>query len=35
LKGVKMYPGSMVEWSQAADAEQAMDNVPGRLGSCR
>lgn len=32
IAGVKMYPGSMVEWSQAADAEQAMENVPGRLG---
>jgi thiosulfate/3-mercaptopyruvate sulfurtransferase len=30
--GVKMYPGSMVDWSQGADAEQAMDNVPSRLG---
>ena len=30
--GVKMYPGSMVDWSQSAGAEQAMDNVPGRLG---
>jgi thiosulfate/3-mercaptopyruvate sulfurtransferase len=30
-KGVKMYPGSMVDWSQGPGAE-AMDNVPGRLG---
>ncbi len=31
-KGVRMYPGSMVEWSQAAGATAAMDNVPGRAG---
>lgn len=31
-KGVKMYPGSLVDWSQAPGAEQAMDNVPGRAG---
>lgn len=30
-KGVKMYPGSMVDWSQGPGAE-AMDNVPGRAG---
>ncbi len=30
-KGVKMYPGSMVDWSQGPGAT-AMDNVPGRLG---
>lgn len=29
--GVKMYPGSMVDWSQGPGAE-AMDNVPGRAG---
>jgi thiosulfate/3-mercaptopyruvate sulfurtransferase len=29
--GVKMYPGSMVDWSQGPGAE-AMDNVPSRLG---
>jgi len=31
-KGVRMYPGSMVEWSQAPGATAAMDNVPGRAG---
>jgi len=31
-KGVRMYPGSMVEWSQAPGAVAAMDNVPGRAG---
>ncbi len=31
-KGVRMYPGSMVEWSQAPGAPAAMDNVPGRAG---
>lgn len=30
-KGVKMYPGSMVDWSQGPGAA-AMDNVPGRAG---
>lgn len=30
-KGVKMYPGSMVDWSQGPGAE-AMENVPGRAG---
>jgi thiosulfate/3-mercaptopyruvate sulfurtransferase len=30
-KGVKMYPGSLVDWSQGPGAE-AMDNVPGRAG---
>lgn len=30
--GVRMYPGSMVEWSQAPGATAAMDNVPGRAG---
>lgn len=30
--GVRMYPGSMVEWSQAPGASAAMDNVPGRAG---
>ncbi len=30
-KGVKMYPGSMVDWSQGPGAD-AMDNVPSRLG---
>ncbi len=29
--GVKMYPGSMVDWSQHA-GEEGMDNVPWRLG---
>lgn len=31
-KGVRMYPGSMVDWSQAPGAPAAMDNVPGRAG---
>jgi thiosulfate/3-mercaptopyruvate sulfurtransferase len=31
-KGVRMYPGSMVEWSQAPGATAAMDHVPGRAG---
>lgn len=31
-KGVRMYPGSMVEWSQTPGATAAMDNVPGRAG---
>lgn len=31
-KGVRMYPGSMVEWSQVPGAPTAMDNVPGRAG---
>jgi len=30
--GVRMYPGSMVEWSQAPGATTTMDNVPGRAG---
>ena len=30
--GARMYPGSMVEWSQAPGASAAMDNVPGRAG---
>ncbi|MBA4177792.1 MAG: sulfurtransferase [Leptothrix sp. (in: Bacteria)] len=30
--GVRLYPGSMVEWSQAPGAPAAMDNVPGRAG---
>lgn len=33
-KGVKLYPGSMVEWSQGPGVA-AMDNVPGRLGQLR
>ncbi len=32
LPGVKMYPGSMVDWSQGPDAEVTMDNVPARGG---
>lgn len=31
-QGVRMYPGSMVEWSQAPGATASMDNVPGRAG---
>jgi thiosulfate/3-mercaptopyruvate sulfurtransferase len=31
-QGVKMYPGSLVDWSQSPGAAQAMDNVPGRAG---
>jgi thiosulfate/3-mercaptopyruvate sulfurtransferase len=30
-QGVKMYPGSMVDWSQGQGTE-GMDNVPGRAG---
>lgn len=30
--GVRLYPGSMVEWSQAPGAATAMDHVPGRAG---
>lgn len=30
-QGVKMYPGSMVDWSQGLGSE-GMDNVPGRAG---
>lgn len=30
-RGVKLYPGSMVDWAQGP-GEQGMDNVPGRFG---
>lgn len=30
--GVRMYPGSLVEWSQTPGAAATMDHVPGRAG---
>lgn len=29
--GVRLYPGSMVEWAQATGAQESMDRVPNRL----
>lgn len=30
--GVRMYPGSLVEWSKSPGAADTMDHVPGRAG---